>query len=142
MTLSRTAISLMDNTKSPWSGPRNPSGVESIHHKASRENDVPHNVMVGIGIGWETYIRDKDMDPILRGTILPKNISRDTILLKDILRVITLQQDILRNTILPKNILSYTIIAKDILRDTIVLNIIILLAQFNFHFQQFFVWSV
>ena len=95
-----------------------------------------------MSVGRKTCIRDKDIDPILRGSILPKNISIDTKLLKDILRVITLPKDISRDTILPKNILSYTIIAKDILRDTILLNINILLAQFNFHFQQFFVWSV
>ena len=27
------------------------------------ENDVQDNVMVGIGVGLETCIRDKDMDP-------------------------------------------------------------------------------
>ena len=62
MTLSRTAISRVDYTKSPRSGPRDTVFKSEIHHKASRENDVRDNVMVGIGVGRETCIRDKDMD--------------------------------------------------------------------------------
>ena len=55
MTLSQTAISLMDYTKSPQSGPRDTPFESEIHHKAGRENDVRDNVMVGIGVSWETF---------------------------------------------------------------------------------------
>ena len=63
MTLSRTAISRMDYTKSPRYGSRDTPFGSGIHHKASQENDVWDNVMVGIDVGRETCIRDKDMDP-------------------------------------------------------------------------------
>ena len=53
----------MNYTKSPRSGPWDTTWGSGIHHKASRENDIWDNVMVGIGVGWETCIRDKDMDP-------------------------------------------------------------------------------
>ena len=62
-TLSRRAISQMDYTKSPQTRPRDTPFGSGIHHKASQENDVPGNVMVGIGVGRKTCIRDKDMDP-------------------------------------------------------------------------------
>ena len=52
----------MDYTKFPQSRPQDTPFGSGIHHKASRENDVKDNVMVRIGVGWETYIRDKDMD--------------------------------------------------------------------------------
>ena len=55
----------MDYTKSPLSGPRDPSFGSGIHHKTSRENDIMDNVMVGIGVGQKTCICDKDMDPAL-----------------------------------------------------------------------------
>ena len=64
MTLSRTAIVYqMDDTESPPSMPRDTPLGSGIHHKASRENDVRDNVMIGIGVGRETCIRDKDIDP-------------------------------------------------------------------------------
>ena len=53
----------MDYFKSPRSGPRETPLGSGIHHKASRENDVQGNVMIRIGVGQETCIRDKDMDP-------------------------------------------------------------------------------
>ena len=63
MPLSRTAISQMDYTKSPRSGPQDAPLGSGIHHKASRENDFWCNVMVGLGVGRETCIQDKDMNP-------------------------------------------------------------------------------
>ena len=38
-------------------------GGSGIHHMASREKNVRDNVVVGIVVGGETCIRDKDMDP-------------------------------------------------------------------------------
>ena len=56
MTLSRMAISRMDDTKSPWSGPWDTPFGSGIHPKASLENDVQDIVMVGIDVGWETCV--------------------------------------------------------------------------------------
>ena len=53
----------MDYTKFPQSRPQDTPFGSGIHYKASRENDVRDNVMAGIGVGRETCIRDKDMDP-------------------------------------------------------------------------------
>ena len=63
MILSRMAMFLMDYTNTPRSGPWDTPFWSGIHHKASRENNLRDNVMVGIGVGWVTCIRDKDMDP-------------------------------------------------------------------------------
>ena len=60
MSFSRIHVS----PKSPLSGPRDTPFGSGIHHKASREIDVPDNIMVEIGVGQETCIWDKDMDQI------------------------------------------------------------------------------
>ena len=66
MTLSQTAISQMDYTTSPRSGPQETPFGSGIHHKASRESDVLDNFIVQIGVGQETCIQDKDIDPLMK----------------------------------------------------------------------------
>ena len=82
----------MDYTKSPRSELRDTPFGSGIHHKASRENDVRDNVMVGNGVCLETCIRDKDLDPGFTYPILGFSMLITWVLVVTILNAFTDQQ--------------------------------------------------